>query len=65
VLGADVVVLERASFLLGEDDHLTGSLCESLEHLRNLPAGAALGRGVFPKNKNPRTHAANGLGSIA
>ena len=32
VLGADVVVLERASFLLGEDDHLAGSLCESLEH---------------------------------
>ena len=32
VLGADVVVLERASLLLGEDDHLAGSLCESLEH---------------------------------
>jgi len=32
VLGADVVVLERACFVLGEDDHLTGTLCKSLEH---------------------------------
>src|SRR5918994_1919559 len=32
VLGPDVVVLQRPRFLLGEDDHLTGSLCESLEH---------------------------------
>ena len=31
VLGADVVVLERARLLLGEDDDLAGSLCESLE----------------------------------
>src|SRR5215208_2492465 len=31
VLGADVVVLESAGLLLGEDDDLTGSLCESLE----------------------------------
>jgi hypothetical protein len=44
VLGPDVVVLERASLLLGEDDHLAGSLCESLEHggEGNLPAGLAL-----------------------
>ena len=32
VLGADVVVLEDAGFLLGEDDHLAGPLCEALEH---------------------------------
>ena len=32
VLGADVVVLESPRLLLGEDDDLTGSLCESLEH---------------------------------
>ena len=32
VLGPDVVVLERPRLLLGEDDHLTCSLCESLEH---------------------------------
>ena len=32
VLGADVVVLERPRLLLGEDDHLAGSFCESLEH---------------------------------
>ena len=39
VLGADVVVLERARLLLGEDDHLAGSLCESLEHaVAVLPA---------------------------
>ena len=31
VLGADVVVLERARLFLGQDDYLTGSLCESLE----------------------------------
>jgi len=32
VLGADVVVLERARLLLREDDHLPGSFCKSLEH---------------------------------
>ena len=32
VLGADVVVLEGPRLLLGEDDHLSSSLCESLEH---------------------------------
>jgi hypothetical protein len=31
VLGADVVVLERAGLFLREDDDLPGSLCESLE----------------------------------
>ena len=34
VLGADVVVLERPGLFLGQDDHLAGSLCESLEQLR-------------------------------
>jgi hypothetical protein len=33
VLGADVVVLQRPGFLLGEDDHLAGAFCESLEQL--------------------------------
>ena len=32
VLGADVVVLERPRLFLRENDHLSGSLCESLEH---------------------------------
>ena len=32
VLGADVVVLERPRLFLRQDDHLAGSLCESLEH---------------------------------
>jgi hypothetical protein len=32
VLGADVVVLEGARLLLGEDDHLPGTFCKSLEH---------------------------------
>ena len=31
VLGPDVVVLERAGFVLGEDDDLAGPFCESLE----------------------------------
>ena len=38
VLGPDVVVLERPRLLLGEDDHLTCSLCESLEHGVELPS---------------------------
>src|SRR4029079_8131266 len=32
VLGADVVVLQRTCFVLGEDDDLPGPLCEALEH---------------------------------
>ena len=36
VLGADVVVLESPRLLLGEDDYLAGSLCESLEHSVDL-----------------------------
>jgi hypothetical protein len=36
VLGADVVVLERPGFVLGEDDYLACSFGESLEHLFSL-----------------------------
>ena len=32
VLGADVVVLESSRLLLGENNHLAGPFCESLEH---------------------------------
>ena len=47
VLGADVVVLERARLLLGENDHLAGPFCESLEHLLSvLPAGASAWQSV-------------------
>jgi putative spermidine/putrescine transport system substrate-binding protein len=46
VLRADVVVLERPRFFLRENDHLPGSLCESLEHLRLvLPGCGARGFG--------------------
>jgi hypothetical protein len=40
VLGADVVVLERPGLLLGEDDHLTGPLCESLEQVSSALVGS-------------------------
>ena len=43
VLGADVVVLEDAGLLLGEDDHLAGPLCESLEQLGFLTLGGGSG----------------------
>jgi hypothetical protein len=36
VLGADVVVLESPRFFLSQDNDLTGSLCESLEHESSL-----------------------------
>jgi hypothetical protein len=36
VLRADVVVLELPGLFLGEDDDLTRSLCESLEHVGYL-----------------------------
>jgi hypothetical protein len=35
-------VLESAGFLLGEDDHLTSSLCKSFEHL--APASWSISR---------------------
>ena len=38
VLGPDVVVLERARLFLRENDHLPGSLCESLEHVLRGPS---------------------------
>ena len=43
VLGADVVVLERARLFLGQDDDLTGSLCESLEQKASLPGQTRFG----------------------
>ena len=36
VLGADVVVLERAGLFLREDDYLPGPFCESLEQSLRL-----------------------------
>ena len=38
VLGADVVVLERACLFLGKNDDLAGPLCESLKHRSLLPS---------------------------
>ena len=44
VLRADVVVLERARLVLGEDDDLSGPFCESLEHcFFDPPFSAAFG----------------------
>jgi hypothetical protein len=40
VLGADVVVLEDAGLLLGEDDHLSGPFGEALKHCCSLLSGA-------------------------
>jgi len=33
VLGADEVVVEQARFLLSEDEHSSGSICEAFEQL--------------------------------
>ena len=41
VLGADVVVLEDAGLLLGEDDHLSGPFGETLKHCCSLLSGAS------------------------
>ena len=48
VLGADVVVLQRASLVLGEDDDLACSLGEAFEHklLRTLPEAPWSARGT-------------------
>jgi len=35
VLGTDVIVVEKTSFLLGQDDDPASPLGESLEHLRS------------------------------
>jgi hypothetical protein len=43
VLGADVVVLEDAGFLLGQDDHLAGAFCEALKHDSFLASGPSEG----------------------
>ena len=52
VLGADVVVLERARLFLGEDHHLARSLCESLEQLC-LPLSRLKYRYVGGRNQAP------------
>src|SRR5439155_3226808 len=47
VLGADVVVLQRARLVVGEDDHLAGALGEALEHrYRYSRARASTSRSV-------------------
>jgi hypothetical protein len=43
VLGTDVVVLEDAGFLLGQDDHLAGAFCEALKHGFFLASGTSEG----------------------
>jgi len=40
MLGPDVVVLQRARFVLREDDYLPGALREALEHTTTLRRGA-------------------------
>ncbi|GHS89420.1 hypothetical protein AGMMS50218_15670 [Actinomycetota bacterium] len=51
VLGADVVVVEHPRLFLGEDDHATGSVRESLEHVHSsraacLASGLQVGPGA-------------------
>ena len=60
VLGADVVVLERAGLVLSEDDDLAGSLCETLKHkaLRTLPEALRRTPGT------PRAPCRTGIGTI-
>jgi hypothetical protein len=41
VLGSDVVVLERASLVLGENDDLPGPFGESFEQTRPFLAGGS------------------------
>ena len=45
MLGADVVVLENAGLLLGEDDHLPGPFSEALKHGSCLSVGFVGGFG--------------------
>jgi hypothetical protein len=47
-------VLERPGLLLGEDDHLAGSLCESLEHGCDVPS--LLGGEAVGWSRGMRTH---------
>ena len=58
VLGADVVVLEDAGLLLGEDDHLAGPFGEALEHCCGLFCRVLRGRAVpestFPLHRHLR-----------
>ena len=46
VLGTDVVVLEDAGLLLGEDDHLPGPFGEALKHAAALLSVGNYGAGV-------------------
>ena len=46
VLGADVVVVEEARFLLSQDDHATGSIGEALEHGHSMPRQTAAVRAL-------------------
>ena len=57
VLGADVVVLERARLFLGQDDDLTGSLCESLEQKASSTDSNSI------RLRKYRTHAVSIIGS--
>ena len=48
VLGADVVVLERARLILGQNDHLAGSFRETFEHVFPLSASGTLRLNAVP-----------------
>ena len=50
VLGADVVVLERARLFLSKNDHLAGPLCESLKHGASFLRGFGRGPSKGPLN---------------
>src|SRR5438552_7453582 len=48
VLGTDVVVLQRARLVLGQDDYLAGSFGETFEHVFPLSASGTLRLNVRP-----------------
>src|SRR5439155_5584100 len=61
VLGADVVVLEGAGLVLGEDDNLPGAFSEALEHCGSLlpvrtvePKPNRTGRARADRSRGPR-----------
>src|SRR5581483_8430373 len=61
VLGADVVVLEDPSLFLGQDDHLTGSFGEALEHLKK-PSRDRIWRGRgTPEPLSPNRQVRRGM----
>jgi hypothetical protein len=52
VLSADVVVLEEAGLVLGQDDDLAGSLGETLEHSQECRMSESAGRsGLRPPTR--------------